>query len=172
MGFCVVKFSFIVLLFVFALLMGARALADAPTVAGWVETVKIYPGGLRLNAKLDTGAKTSSLNVPKLMSYRKENRDWVRFTVKNLRGASTVIDRPIIRIARIKEFGLAIQERPVITIGVCLGTTFKETEVTLFNRTGFNLQLLLGRQFLGGSFLVDASTKRLIGAHCKDVPPM
>jgi len=62
-----------------------------------------------------------------------------------------------------------LQERPVITIGVCLGNLFQETEVTLFDRTGFNFALLLGRRFLAGKVLVDSSRKRLLSSNCEGV---
>lgn len=143
--------------------------ADMP-VAGWVENVTIYPGGLRLKAKLDTGALTSSLDVPRFERYRSGDKDWVRFSVTDSEGHSTVIDRPIVRIARIKRSRSGPQERVAVIIGVCLGTTLEDIEVTLNDRAGFNYQLLLGRKFLGGRFLVDSSSEFLLEMGCPNAP--
>jgi len=47
----------------FAILTAAVTLsAQAKEIVGWTEKAVIYPGGLKLRAKIDTGAKTSSLN--------------------------------------------------------------------------------------------------------------
>ena len=145
------------------------AAADVP-VAGWVENVTIYPGSLRLKAKLDTGALTSSLDVPRFERYRSGEKDWVRFSLTDFEGHSAVIDRPIVRIAKIKRPGSTRQERVVVVIGVCLGATFEEIEVTLNDRTGFNYQLLLGRKFLSGKFLVDSSRTFLLETRCPNPP--
>ncbi len=143
--------------------------SEPPVVTGWAETVRIYPGGVLVNAKLDTGAKTSSLHVERPTFYERDGENWVRFEFRNRRGTATVIDRPINRIAKIKEAGGSLQERPVITIGICLGNMFEAAEVTLFDRTGFNFALLLGRRFLERKALVDASRKYLLKANCEGV---
>lgn len=143
--------------------------SDQPVIAGWAEAVRIYPGEIQVNAKLDTGANTSSLHVESPVFYSRDSSNWVRFEFRNRRGVATIIDRPIIRVAKIKEAGDRLQERPVITIGVCLGNLFQETEVTLFDRTGFNFALLLGRRFLAGKVLVDSSRKRLLSSNCEGV---
>ncbi len=143
--------------------------SELPVVAGWAETVRIYPGGVLVNAKLDTGAKTSSLHVDSPTFYERDGVNWVRFEFRNRRGVVTAIDRPISRLARIKESGGSVQERPVITIGICLGDIFQEAEVTLFDRTGFNFALLLGRRFLESKALVDTSRKYLLKANCEGV---
>lgn len=44
----------------------------------------------------------------------------------------------------------------MIILGICLGTTYKEVEVNLANRSNFNYQMLIGRSYLSGDFLVDA----------------
>ena len=95
--------------------------AETSVVAGWAETVRIYPGGVLINAKLDSGANTSSLHVRKPAIYKRNGQDWIKFEFRNRRNVTTLIDRPIVRIARIKEAGGVLQQRPVITIGICLG---------------------------------------------------
>jgi hypothetical protein len=46
-----------------ALLPRADAGQAAPVVAGWVERVRISPGDLVIEAKLDSGARTSRLRA-------------------------------------------------------------------------------------------------------------
>ena len=49
------------------------------------------------------------------------------------------------------------QLRPVVHIGLCLGSNYKITEVNLVDRSGFNYQLLVGREYLKSNSIVDPS---------------
>lgn len=52
-----------VVLLAIVMVAGPVAHENAVPVAGWIERVVLFPGGLTLSAKLDTGAKTSSTNA-------------------------------------------------------------------------------------------------------------
>ena len=54
-------------------------------------------------------------------------------------------------------------------LGICLGTIYKEVEVNLVDRSHFNYQLLIGRNFLIDSFLVDPSLTFSTKPKCKSV---
>lgn len=129
--------------------------AQEKEVAGWVEYVVLYPGGLRLRAKLDTGARTSSLGATDIDMFTHEGREWVRFRVTNAQGESVVIERPVLREAIIKRHFGRRQRRPVITLTLCIGDILEEAEVNLVDRSGFLYQMLVGRSMLKGDFLVD-----------------
>ena len=131
----------------------------APLVMGWIENVRVSPGDFVVKAKLDTGARTSSMDAQGLEIYDRDGDRWVRFTFSNNGGAAVVVDRPVVRVARIKDLTGPTQERPVIELGICMGSTYRITEITLFDRTGFNYRLLLGRNFLRAAQVqVDPST--------------
>ncbi len=127
----------------------------AKEVVGWVENVRLYPGDLLVKAKVDSGAKTSSLNCRCYNFFQRNGKEWVKFTVVNEDGEATELEQPVIRIAQIKRHYGEKQERPVIKLGLCLGKTYKETEFTLIDRSGLNYQVLVGRQFLEEDFLID-----------------
>ena len=131
----------------------AAPLAHAATkrpqiVAGWIENVLITPGNLPVKAKLDTGARTSSMDAPNFETFEKDGKPWVRFGFSTNENRSVLIERPVKRTARIKDLTGPDQIRNVIEIGVCLDKLYTTTEVTLFDRTGFNYRLLLGRSFM------------------------
>lgn len=142
-----------------------------PMIAGWAETVRICPGNVRVNAKLDTGANTSSLHVRHPEYYKRDGADWVRFEFENTCGKKALIDRPVLRIASIKEDNEVVVQRPAIKIGICIGDIHEEAEVTLSDRTGYNFALLLGRRFLQGKVLVDPGAKRLLVNDCTATAP-
>ena len=125
-----------------------------PIIAGWIEDVRINPGNLQVKAKLDTGARTSSMDAPHLETFKKDGKPWVRFGFSTNERRSVMIERPVKRTARIKDLTGPDQIRNVIEIGVCLDNIYTMTEVTLFDRTGFNYRLLLGRSFMNKAGIV------------------
>lgn len=63
---------------VFALLANYPAAAcEAPGmwVAGYVEKALVFPGGLKIPAKLDSGAKNSSLNAQNIKYFKQGETD-------------------------------------------------------------------------------------------------
>jgi hypothetical protein len=135
----------------------------APTrekqISGWLAMVRLSPGDLVFRAKLDTGAKNSSLNARNIVRYQSNGEARVRFSVSDRYGKKHEMDRPLVREAQIKlrNRQQSTQSRPVIILGICLGTVYKEVEVNLVDRTNFNYQMLIGRSYLRDDFLVDAS---------------
>jgi hypothetical protein len=133
----------------------AKAPRNARPVVGWIENAVIEPGGLLIRAKLDTGARTSSLNAPDYKLFERDGEHWVRFTVINREGKSVAFERQVVRHARIKRIQGPSQVRPVVLLTVCIGSVRGETEVNLVNREGFNYQMLIGRRFLARRLAVD-----------------
>ncbi|MGH8555638.1 MAG: RimK/LysX family protein, partial [Gammaproteobacteria bacterium] len=46
--------------------------AYAKEVVGWVERIKLYPGEMILKAKIDTGAKHSSVNARNIDEFTRD----------------------------------------------------------------------------------------------------
>jgi hypothetical protein len=144
--------------------------AWAKQVVGWVENVRVYPGGITVKAKLDTGAKTSSLDCECITPFKRDGKDWLSFSIKNHQGNIVRLEKPVTRIARIKRHFGKEQKRYVVKLGICLGSVYREAEVTLVDRSGFNYSLLVGRNFLKDDFLIDPSTSFLNQPECKGAP--
>ena len=70
--------------------------------AGWIEKAVLYPQGIVVHAKLDTGAKTSSLHAPDLEFITRDGKEWVRFGVTNRDIETVIIEAPVVRSATIK----------------------------------------------------------------------
>lgn len=148
------------------LLVAVPWTASAKEVVGWVEKAVIYPGGLEIRAKVDTGAKTSSLNCECRNFFEVEGEQWVRFSVTNYQGERVWLERKVHRVAKIKRHFGGVQERPVVILGICLGGVHRETEVNVIDRSGLEYPLLIGRQFLEEKFLVDSSARFVNPPHC------
>ena len=152
------------------LVLALPAPAAAKDVVGWVEKVNVYPGTLEIKAKVDTGAKTSSLNCLCITPVERDGKKWVSFSVKNEDGDTIMLEKPIHRMARIKRHFGEQQIRYVVMLGVCMGDVYREAEVTLVDRTGFNYQMLIGRNFMEDDFLVDPSATFLNPPACLGPP--
>jgi len=141
--------------------------AHVKQVSGWVEKVALGNPPIVLQAKIDTGAKNSSLHTVEYHVFKKDDKDWISFAVVNKEGEGRRIEAPLLRYAKIKQkSNRPSRERPVIMLGMCLGNTFKEVEINLVDRSNFNYPLLVGRSFLKGNFLVDADHKYLNTPNC------
>ena len=136
-------------------------------VAGWVENVSIFPGNMKIKAKLDTGARNSSLNARNMEEFYRDGDRWVRFKLKNWKGRTENFEAKIIRTATIKQHETDSVTRPVIHLGICLGNVYKEVEVNLQDRGKFNYQMLVGRSFLRKSILVDSSATFTVEPDCQ-----
>ncbi|MGZ8217183.1 ATP-dependent zinc protease family protein [Methylomagnum sp.] len=144
-------------------------------VMGWLESVFLRPWNLRVTAKLDTGANTSSLHADQIEHFSKDGEAWVRFTLEDGQGSRPqTVERPIVRAAYIKERLGRSSKRDVVKLTVCKNGRDYETEFTLVDRSNFNYPLLLGRSFLQDVALVDASATFLYKADgdlCKPQTP-
>lgn len=142
----------------------------APVTAGWIETAWLAGHALALDAKLDTGADTSSINAGSFETFSKDSRQWVRFQLKGRDGETRVIEAPVLRTARIRRAGAGVTERPVILLSVCVAGRSGEAEFTLADRTGMDFAMLIGRGFLAGRLMVDSARTRVGDGACAATP--
>ncbi|MDA0262327.1 MAG: RimK/LysX family protein [Proteobacteria bacterium] len=164
-------FVSVLVVVIISVLAVAAARAQDVIAIGWVEEVRIYPGGVLIRAKIDTGARTASLNAQEIRRFVKEGKDWVAFSVKTKDGQTLHFEEPIFRVVKIKEHGAPSDERPVVLLGICLGNHFAQDQVNLADRSNFNYQMLIGRRFLKTHFAVDPNLSFTAKPNCPDAKP-
>jgi hypothetical protein len=135
-------------------------------VIGWKEYVDFPEWGVRrVKAKIDTGARTSALDVA---SY--ELRDSAGGRIAELRLALhrkrpqrlTVIEVPVLDTVVVANSTGMREWRPLIEATVRLGRITKRVRLTITNRAGMRFPMILGRKALEGDFVVDVSRKYLL----------
>ncbi len=150
--------SFVALLVSLLLLAASPWPAVARGTYGWVEFVELHLDGqpLKVKAKLDTGAKSSSLDATDITPFERDGEHWVRFR-PNRSGLeqAPLIEQPVARYVRIKRHQGPHDRRPVIRLPLCLGDELRTVEVNLTDRGRFIYPLLLGRKALAGLAVVD-----------------
>ena len=153
-----------------------RTRNDQP-IFGRYEIVTIAElGSVPIEAKLDTGAYTASLNARHIEYFKKDgDDDWVRFTPVVNDQELAEREMPLLKISRIKQRaeegegeGLSLAKRPVIELTLCIGNIEKVIEVNLTNREHFTYPLLLGAKSLRQlKALVDAGRKYTVEPECR-----
>ena len=144
---------------------------DDLEVIGWREWVALPDLGIQsVKAKVDTGARTSSLHAYDVEEFRRGGRDMVRFVVhpeqrstkETIECEARLIDR-----RKVKPSSGHSELRPVILTEVELMGQRWKVELTLTNRDAMGFRMLLGRQATRGRFLVDPGSSYRNGKRIK-----
>lgn len=133
--------------------------AQAPMVSGWVEHVMLVSSRTMLQAKLDTGAKTSSIHAKNIKTYNKEGQSWVAFDMPNENGVAEHFVSKVVRTVLIKRHNLPSARRFVVELPICMNGEIYEAEFTLSNRENYIYPVLLGRTFLKNKFIINPAKK-------------
>lgn len=137
------------------LLVPGLASSQDKQVYGYLEQVMISKAGLTLQAKLDTGADTSSLHAENIKRFRRAGERFVRFQVRDEEGELVTLERHLARIARIRRHDGDYQRRPVVEMQVCIGAVRRRVEINLIDRSHLDFPFLLGRSAMEGAVVVD-----------------
>lgn len=118
-----------------------------------------------LEARVDTGAKTSSLHVDNLEKIERQGKPWLRFDIHpDIYDTSTIVtcETALHDIRRIKSSNGKSERRYIIKTTLSLGDTTWPIEITLTDRKAMSYMMLLGREGMGNRVLVDPSQSFLI----------
>jgi len=113
-----------------------------------------------VKARVDSGAKTSSLHAFNINPFRRDDERWLSFEIHPLQGTR----RPVIRcearvVARrkVKSSSGESETRYVINALMDFAGESQQVELTLTNRDSMGYRMLLGREAMQGRYLVDPS---------------
>ena len=136
-------------------------------VLGWREKVALPDlSGARIEAKIDSGAKSSVLGADLIKKISVKGKPFVEFRLQrhgNGREAP-LVRAPFVGKRRIRSSNGEEEDRFVIETLISLDGKCWKTELTLTDRSAMDFQLLLGRQTLGRKFLVNPSASWLARA--------
>ena len=135
--------------------------ANGLPIIGWREWVEMPGRGVRrVKAKVDTGAKTSSLHVSKLVEFERDGAPWVSFRIhpfQRRREKFKKAEAPIVDIRSVRSSSGQAARRPVIATEIVLAGQRWQVELTLADRSQMGFRMLLGREAFRGRFLVDVA---------------
>lgn len=122
-----------------------------------------------VKARIDSGAKTSSIHAVNITSFRRGKAQWVSFDVHPLqqdRRAVVHCQAEVVDKRNVKSSSGDSERRIVVKVPLKLGDMQGEIELTLTNRDSMGYRMLLGREAMMGRVLVDPSANFLLG----DIP--
>lgn len=143
--------------------MGGRLLMmkKDKKVIGWREWVKLPELAIdSIKAKIDTGARTSSLHAFDLKYFKRRGGVHVKFAVHPQQRSSreTIFcEAKVYEFRKVKSSSGHETKRPVIITEIELMGEVWPIELTLANRDEMGFRMLLGRQGFRDHMLVDAS---------------
>ncbi|MGD9853972.1 MAG: ATP-dependent zinc protease [Planctomycetaceae bacterium] len=136
-------------------------------VLGWREWCSLPDLGVpRVKAKIDTGARSSSLHAFDVEMVKRSGQWFVRFKVHpRQRHATNIIaaEAEVLEVRSVRSSNGEVADRPVIVTHVELLGERWPIELTLANRDAMGFRMLLGREALRRRFLVDAGRSYLAG---------
>ncbi len=129
-----------------------------PIILGWRERLALPQWGIgMLKAKLDTGARSSSLHVDTLEEFQRDGVLWLRFSMhvgrrqpRQVHGEAPALDRRVVT-----DTGGRRTERWFIRSEVQLAGQSFDVDINLTDRRHMLFPMLLGRSALSGRFAVD-----------------
>ena len=149
-------------------LAGPVQAADDKQIFGYLEDVRVMELDWVMEAKLDTGATTSSIDAREIEAFDKDEQEWVRFKVVDRdTGTEAWLERPVERDVKIKRHEGKSDRRYVMNLTFCVDAMAIEEEVTLNNRDGFNYPVLIGRNHMAGRIIVDPEERFTDDPDCK-----
>lgn len=144
----------------------------APTVYGWKERILFVHKKVPLRAKLDTGARTSSIHAESIRRVKRDGQDWIAFTIvdpkRDRKGRHAVrYECPVVRTAKVRNADGQKSERIVVELEFWLGGAKHRAEFTLNSRHDMLNPVLLGRFAIRDLGVVDAGRTYLHGKNPK-----
>lgn len=132
-------------------------------IVGWNELVGLPDWGVeQLPAKIDSGARSSSLHVEDLELCG----DSVRFRLAH--GPETIISAPVLRQGRVISSNGRGELRVFVHAMLQLGPLLRRIECNLVNRGDMRFPMLIGRSALRGRYLVNCGRRHLLSPPASD----
>lgn len=129
------------------------------TLIGWREWVSLPDLGVDwLKAKIDTGARTSSLHAFDIAEFDRDGESWVRFRVKPWQDSqedAVEVECPVHDRRAVRSSSGHAQVRYVVELLIRLYDREVLAEVTLSNRDEMGFRMLIGREALRQGYVVD-----------------
>jgi len=113
-----------------------------------------------IEAKIDTGARTSAIHVEQITRLRGNRVRFYLVTSRKKLFQHVPVTADIVRETRVRSSTGHTQERLVVATRVKIGTIIKRVELSLVRRDKMLCRMLLGRRALEG-FMVDVSRKHI-----------
>ena len=130
-------------------------------VVGWREWVALPQADLPwVKAKVDTGARSSSIHAFDLEVVEQDGDEWVRFSIHPWQRSDedhVELSLPVLDMREVRSSNGQVEKRYAVALDVTLAGRTITTVMTLSNRDEMGFRMLIGREALERGFLVDSA---------------
>lgn len=141
----------------------AQTSAKEKMIVGRVERVQIDGTEMRVKARIDSGAQTSSIHAENVVEKMIEGEKYVQFESLDDQEKRHVFLKKVIASTVVRSSTGEANSRYVIRMTITMAGREHEINVNLNDRTGLVYRFLVGRNLLMGNYVVDVSQSRLLG---------
>jgi hypothetical protein len=132
-------------------------------IVGAVEWATIEPGDIRMPARIDTGSATSYVHAKDIELVEKDGKRWVHFSLVDPATEKKVkVEQRLHRKVVIKQSDGEDEHRYVVRMWITIGDSRSLVDVTLTDRENVEYPLLIGRNLLVDTLIVDVSRQNLV----------
>lgn len=129
------------------------------TEIGWREWVALPELGVpAIQAKVDTGADSSSLHAFNQVRFIRNEIEYIRFEIhpgKRSKKGAIQCESPLVLDRKVRNPGGRSELRPVISTSLVLNGVTIRALINLTERDEMSFRMLIGRRTLRGRFLVN-----------------
>lgn len=137
-------------------------------VIGWREWITLTElSDVQIKAKIDTGARTSSLHAFNLNLSERANVTVATFEIHPVQRSGRLVqpvEAEVIEFRDVRSSTGHVEHRPVIRTPITVGDHRFDIDITLASRDQMGFRMLLGRAAVRRRFLVDPGRSYLQGS--------
>lgn len=154
--------------FFFLLLLGTipssySQLLKEKVLIGRIEWVSLPELKVKQKARIDTGAKTTSLHAVNIEEVEQRGELFVKFQTLDSDGKVVEIVRKVDTTQKVSNTAGFVSKRYVIKEKIKIGNVEREVLINLNDRSKMDYKFLVGRNLLLGRFIVDVARSHVLG---------
>jgi hypothetical protein len=130
---------------------------------GRIEWVNLPDLKIKHKARIDTGAKTTSLHAVNIEEVKQRGELFVKFQTVDSEGKTVELVRKVGTTQRVSNTAGFVTSRYVIKEKIRMGSIEREVLINLNDRSKMEYKFLIGRNVLLGRFIVDVARSHVLG---------
>lgn len=142
---------------------GHSQLLKEKILIGRVEWVEVLGMQIKHKARIDTGAKTTSLHAVNVEEVEQRGELFVKFQTLDGEGKPIEVLKKVDSTQKVSNTSGFVTKRYVIKEKIKIGNIEREVSINLNDRSKMDYKFLVGRNLLLGRFIVDVARSHVLG---------
>jgi hypothetical protein len=130
---------------------------------GRIEWVSMPELKIKHKARIDSGAKTTSMHAVNIEEVEQRGELFVKFQTIDSEGKTVEVVRKVDTTQKVSNTAGLVSKRYVIKEKIKMGSIEREVNINLNDRTKMDYKFLVGRNLLLGRFIVDVARSHVLG---------